>query len=61
MHYFPGLDEEKILWKINYTNLNMYLATIPVFEPEENQPQKEKKAEKEYDDMSALEDFFKNA
>ncbi|HEV7333241.1 MAG TPA: hypothetical protein VGN63_19555 [Flavisolibacter sp.] len=55
------MDEEKILWKINYTNLNMYLATIPVFEPEENQPQKEKKAEKEYDDMSALEDFFKNA
>lgn len=32
MHYFPGMDEETVLWKVSYTNLNMYLATIPTYE-----------------------------
>lgn len=43
MHHFPGLDEETVLWRISYTNLNMYLATIPTYGTDENEPVKEGK------------------
>lgn len=44
-----------MLWGISYANLNMLLATIPVFEPDDDNKEKKKAGKK----VTSLADVFK--
>lgn len=43
------------MWQISFANLNMLLATIPVYETEED-----KKKKTEGDEETSLQDLFKD-
>lgn len=43
------------MWEISFTNLNMLLATIPVYDEEEKKKEKEAGSEE-----TTLEDIFKD-
>lgn len=60
MHYFPGLDEQKILWEVSYQNLSMYLATIPTYDTGDDDAVEHKgELTAEEIELKQLEAFFK--
>lgn len=63
MHYFPGLDQEKIMWEVSYVNLSMYLATVPSYESDEatgTSPDSKNEKPVEQKKRDEIKNFFKN-